>query len=421
MRLYATQPDGTHLSASAGTTVIEGLDGGWHNYALVVTSNNIKLYRNAQEIFSVSGAIELIGRYLYIAGNPASQANRQFNISDIVAYNYAIPATTTNGIPGVIERYNSGEFLTAGDLANPVDDAVGSDSALSYGSTDSDVTSNVDYLPGVSSVTANSGSRIGGEGDWFLRATSTGTSLCRVGISDLFQVKEGEVIRYNFWLRSNSNHTPREIRLGGINGLALAGSSVIAGTFTFDEWVNFSGYYTPTSDITGLYIRIDNVPGDATFDIDDWSVDVLAATLALISESIQPERGQWLDVSANRLPALQAATGTSVINPRSGQKTFAQRTATNGSVWAGGADRMILPDHHTLDAIYVRSAAGGETVQVGSTAGGANIVASVTLVAGLNRLVMVAAASSTAKVSLTSDSTNALEWDIRYTKAAFFA
>lgn len=151
-----------------------------------------------------------------------------------------------------------------------------------------------------------------------------------------------------------------------------------------------------------------------TLRISNLSARVLGAPIDIRPESFQPS-GVALNLSrahTGNHPVV-SETGVTLTTPKQ-DGILPWRTATNGSVWVGGSDRPMLLEGHYFRKIIVHSESGGETVQAGSTAGGSDIVASVTLVAGPNHLTIAAPASSTRKLSLTSDSTNELKWQFDY-------
>lgn len=71
----------------------------------------------------------------------------------------------------------------------------------------------------------------------------------------------------------------------------------------------------------------------------------IGGTLILEPEGIQPNPGQWLDSSTNKLHALQPATGTSLIRKKD---TFEVRwttswTASHEAQYIGGVNQNVLP------------------------------------------------------------------------------
>jgi hypothetical protein len=91
-----------------------------------------------------------------------------------------------------------------------------------------------------------------------------------------------------------------------------------------------------------------------TFYIDNVKIIETGATLALEPEGIQPNPGQWLDSSTNKLHAMQPATGSSLTRRK---KDFEYRwtntwTASSAAQYVGGLNQAVLSaDHFITDII----------------------------------------------------------------------
>lgn len=118
------------------------------------------------------------------------------------------------------------------------------------------------------------------------------------------------------------------------------------------------------------------------------------------------------------LDLIDNATGTATSPPNRDTSELRYRSATNGSVWFGGVDQTVQPAGTVLELEVINEGGSATTVQVGSTAGGSDIVGSSVLTASANayhKLTMASAYSATArKISLTSNSTSVLRWVARF-------
>ena len=108
----------------------------------------------------------------------------------------------------------------------------------------------------------------------------------------------------------------------------------------------------------------------------------LGATLALEPEGIQPEPGQWLDSSGNKLHAMQPAAGSSLTRK---QDRFEVRWAntwagTHEAQFIGGVNQAVLPSANIrIESITMRCSATGVNVILGDGSATSRWVASVAL------------------------------------------
>ena len=327
--------------------------------------------------------------------------------------NYLPPAETTNGIPGWKERWESRQFVTSGDLvgakeqlldeeSSNFEDGIGiwSPTFTAITSSDDQAKSGTKSLKVVTEPDIlNVGPRLIGE-----------ETIALFGNA----VDPLSVVEISFWIYVPSGQLPP---------VAVAVNKADSTLNVFpqtnvvqrDQWVEVKFVHTGGLRPGGgqkLVFRGATGEVVTTYYIDDFKIKLLGAVIDLQPSGVQNERGLWLDRSANKAHAQLSESGAKPLLPVS-RWTQPRTTSTNGSVWIGGSDRMVLEDGHTFEQIYVTSAAGGETVQVGSTAGGSDIVASVALTAGLNVLTLARGNSPTNKISITSDSSNELEWSFK--------
>jgi len=124
-----------------------------------------------------------------------------------------------------------------------------------------------------------------------------------------------------------------------------------AGTITIGT-VSVTGAQSMEFENTGAAVtggfRIIAVGTTSSGDFDNFSLKEIGATLALESEGIQPNPGQWLDSSSNKLHAWQPAVGSSLARYKNtfeirGINTWAGANAPQSIAWATDASKAILP------------------------------------------------------------------------------
>jgi len=114
------------------------------------------------------------------------------------------------------------------------------------------------------------------------------------------------------------------------------------------------------------------------------------------------------DKSETAKTIYMTAANVTSTHPYTG--AFARwQSSTNGSEWITGVDQKCLPDDFIITGI-VAEVNGTPTIQVGTSATGAELVASVALSNGKNYLTMVVNFSSSSKVSVTSNNTDTIDW-----------
>lgn len=108
----------------------------------------------------------------------------------------------------------------------------------------------------------------------------------------------------------------------------------------------------------------------------------IGAVLELIPEGIQPEPGQWLDSSTNKLHAMQPAAGSNITRK---QDRFEVRWAntwagTHEAQYVGGVNQAVLPSANIrIESITMRCSATGVNVILGDGSATSRWVASVAL------------------------------------------
>ena len=124
--------------------------------------------------------------------------------------------------------------------------------------------------------------------------------------------------------------------------------------------------------------------------IDDITLQPVGATLELTPEGIQPEPGQWLDVSGNGNHGLQPATGSSLMRPqRTGEVRWTNTWAgTHEAQFICGVNQAVLPSENIrIESITMRCSATGVNVILGDGSNTSRWVASVALAAYLDATV----------------------------------
>lgn len=87
--------------------------------------------------------------------------------------------------------------------------------------------------------------------------------------------------------------------------------------------------------------------------VKDISATQIGAVIALEPEGIQPNPGQWLDASTNKLHAMQPAAGSSLTRP---QRSFEVRwtntwAGTHEAQYIGGVNQNVLPSNAYIESI----------------------------------------------------------------------
>lgn len=138
------------------------------------------------------------------------------------------------------------------------------------------------------------------------------------------------------------------------------------GSYVYDTICDGSNgylYFYPSSDFDGY--------------IDSVSVKGIGATLALEPEGIQPAPGQWLDSSSNKNNATLPAAGASNTRKIDQGRYIWSTAMTDDTTWTS-----IVPAGFMLESIQIEnSTANTATLRLGTTAGGTEAVASISVAA----------------------------------------
>ena len=122
----------------------------------------------------------------------------------------------------------------------------------------------------------------------------------------------------------------------------------------------------------------------------------------------QDKASFWADRYA--VPKIIYSTAGNITASNSRHEAFASDvTATNGSVWLTGTDQKCLPDNFLITHLIAYST-GTPTISVGSTAAGTDILVATALVASTVTVFVIDKVSATAKLSLTSTTTDSVKW-----------
>jgi hypothetical protein len=114
--------------------------------------------------------------------------------------------------------------------------------------------------------------------------------------------------------------------------------------------------------------RIVAAANDSSADFDNFILVQIGAMVALEGEGVQPNPGQWLDSSTNKLHGMQPAAGSS---PLRRLKTFEVRwtntwAGTHEAQYIGGVNQSVLPvDCYISDIIGVVAGGTIEDIIIG--------------------------------------------------------
>jgi len=125
-----------------------------------------------------------------------------------------------------------------------------------------------------------------------------------------------------------------------------------------------------------------------------------------------PEGYQWHDKSTNANHAILGVNASPAISNRTGVLRYS--SATSGTEFILGSDRVCLPVNHVINKIYAYVASGTPTIDIGTAASAADIAASQTLATGWNDIELSNLQSSTYKLNATSNTANAIVWNVFY-------
>jgi len=240
---------------------------------------------------------------------------------------------------------------------------------------------------GVTSIAENIDS-IGGENDWLMGTidSTTDTHGFRHSFSSLPSDKRYKlsIKVFNPSLNSIVNGF-RFASYGGANiGTLTTNISLSPDTVTILEFEFYWG-----STLSGIQIQMlsnssTTFAGNGTdvLYIKDFILKSIGSTLSLEHEGIQPEPGQWLDSSGNKLHAKMPIEGATTTRRK---KDFEVRwsntwAGTQEAQYVGGVNENILPsDNIRIESITMRCSATGVNVILGDGSATARWVASVAL------------------------------------------
>jgi len=240
---------------------------------------------------------------------------------------------------------------------------------------------------GVTSIAENIDS-IGGENDWLMGTidSTTDTHGFRHSFSSLPSDKRYKlsIKVFNPSLNSIVNGF-RFASYGGANiGTLTTNISLSPDTVTILEFEFYWG-----STLSGIQIQMlsnssTTFAGNGTdvLYIKDFILKSIGSTLSLEHEGIQPEPGQWLDSSGNKLHAKMPIEGATTTRRK---KDFEVRWS---NTWAGtqeaqficGVNQAVLPSENIrIESITMRCSATGVNVILGDGSNTSRWVASVAL------------------------------------------
>lgn len=323
--------DGSDIDITS-TSALGFVDGTEHELAIVVTRNSsVAMYADGKlihtasitesPIVTVSNAVPL-----YVLGTSATRF-----VSDnksVYTYNRALTAAEVldlyrNGIAFADKWGSQTELATNGDFA--VDTGWNLEAGVAHDA----VNQEVDFT-----------------------AAAIGFGFNRQDLVHIPLV--GEKYLVTFTVKNYASGS-----VAGRIGNAYTTSRSADGTYS--EVVTVSG---TEANRVGAHAKSANT----TLSVDDLHVTRLGATLALESEGIQPEPGQWLDSSSNKNHAMQPASGSSLTRR---MKTFEVRwtntwAGTHEAQYIGGVNQAVLPANCYIESIIgVVSGATIEDIIIG--------------------------------------------------------
>jgi hypothetical protein len=229
------------------------------------------------------------------------------------------------------------------------------------------------------------GSSSGGSDDYCLKNVATGASSRTMFQSASISAPKGARIDVNFRYYvpfgdpdaycsiKNSPFTPITVTTGNLT--------------TKDAWTYVEGYVVLTQDDMTLAFVVGNISsGGAVGDViylDSFDYYVRGATIDLNPSGVQPAPGQWLDAGANKLHAMQPASGSSRVfqHPKILEVRWTNIWAgTHEAQYIGGVNQNVLPSNNIrIESITMVATATGVNVIVGDGSDTDRFVASVAL------------------------------------------
>ena len=224
--------------------------------------------------------------------------------------------------------------------------------------------------------TFDSSSGLSATGGTFTKSTA-GTKGCGTADEILFVLGKTYIAEYDAEFTGNVTGAFLFLKssVGGVNWSATASPAV--------NGHNVSVFVCITGGTGVVNFAVSDSIGTAgNLIISNLKVYAAGATLELTPEGIQPEPGQWLDSSGNKLHAKMPIEGATTTRRK---KDFEVRwsntwAGTHESQYLGGVNEAILPsDNIRIESITMRCSATGVNVILGDGSATARWVASVAL------------------------------------------
>jgi trimeric autotransporter adhesin len=151
-----------------------------------------------------------------------------------------------------------------------------------------------------------------------------------------------------------------------------------------------------------------------TLAISNYRIEPLGAVVHL---SLDDGGGfQLRDVSTNALHALMTATGVSHVRPLNGPFRAKLQSNTNGNQQLGG--QVVIPANAQILRVRARASTGTPNVTLGTSSGGAQVVASVALSTAWQTLTIALTGGQVGSSNISlwagSNSTATIDWDISW-------
>ena len=170
-------------------------------------------------------------------------------------------------------------------------------------------------------------------------------------INNVVNYALGKKFRVEFDLVLTSGTAPFYAPTVSAGGAIVTGASAqlaIAGHNSYE--------FTVGADAPTGYFSWYNVSTATEYTVSNFSFVKIGATFALESEGIQPNPGQWLDSSSNKLHAWQPATGSSLTRYKNtfeirGINTWAGTHGAQSVTMLTDASRAMLPANCYIDEI----------------------------------------------------------------------
>ena len=372
---------GINENIYSSTIAINLVDSTFHKISVIITRESASVAGSVA--FYVDG-IQLGASVAITAGIPATTDNA----SSLYLLGYATVRTAGSAKSAILytRALSASEVLDLCRNGVAFADKGASQTAIYTSDFSAGVDSWSAYT-GVTSIAENIDS-IGGENDWLMGTidSTTDTHGFRHSFSSLPSDKRYKlsIKVFNPSLNSIVNGF-RFASYGGANiGTLTTNISLSPDTVTILEFEFYWG-----STLSGIQIQMlsnssTTFAGNGTdvLYIKDFILKSIGSTLSLEHEGIQPEPGQWLDSSGNKLHAKMPIEGATTTRRK---KDFEVRwsntwAGTQEAQYVGGVNENILPsDNIRIESITMRCSATGVNVILGDGSATARWVASVAL------------------------------------------